>query len=186
MTSDFGLCTISACGYRLGGPGDWLLPGFRPGDQLRAPWYDETNPMHHFAERASAALKARLGVATPEISELPWEFAAAVEVSPAEWTPETGTPPPLSRLLPATSDLVSADRIAADQYVLVISRSRVDRDERDLGFYEDDGDSAGVPDFPGGDPGLDWDRVLVDALTALEFEPDVLPGWLWYRQPLGG
>jgi hypothetical protein len=75
MTADLELHTITAYGYRLGGPGGWQLPGLQPADQLRTAWYDETNPTHQFAERASIRVKARLGLATPELSELPWTFA---------------------------------------------------------------------------------------------------------------
>jgi hypothetical protein len=39
--------TISAYGYRLGGPRAWNLHRFKPGDELRTDWYDETDPTHH-------------------------------------------------------------------------------------------------------------------------------------------
>jgi hypothetical protein len=54
--------------------------------------------------------------------------------------PETSAPPPLSLQLPADSQLRNVDRAAAEQYVLVISESRVDRDEQDLSYYDDDDD----------------------------------------------
>ena len=182
MTADLELHTISAYGYRLGGPGGWQLPGLQPAGQLRTAWYDETNPTHQFVERAGIRVKARLGLATPELSELPWTFATATEVSPDDWTPETSAPPPLSLQLPADSQLRDVDRALAEQFVLVISESQVDRDEQDLSYYDDDDDLAGFAHSQAGAPTAEWDRTLMDALTMLGFEPDGLPRWLWYRQ----
>jgi hypothetical protein len=184
MTADLELHTISAYGYRLGGPGRWQLPGLPPAGQLRTAWYDETNPTHRFVERASMHVQARLGLATPELSELPWTFATAAEVSADDWTPESSAPAPLSLQLPADSQLRDVDRAVAEQYVLVISESQVDRDEQELSYYDDDDDDdlAGFADPQAGAPTAEWDRTLMDALTMLGFEPDGLPRWLWYRQ----
>ena len=184
-TRDVELHTISAYGYRLGGPGSWQLPGLPPAGQLRTAWYDETNPTHQFVERASTHVQARLGLATPELSELPWMFATAAEVSPDEWIPETSAPQPLSLQLPADSHLREVDRALVEQYVLVISESQVDRDEQELSYYvddDDDDDLAGFAHSQAGAPTAEWDRTLMDALTMLGFEPDALPRWLWYRQ----
>lgn len=184
MTADLELHTISAYGYRLGGPGGWQLPGLQPADLLRTAWYDETNPTHQFVERARIRVEARLGLATPELSELPWTFATAAEVSSDDWIPETSAPPPLSLQLSAGPQLRNVDRGAAEQYVLVISASQVDRDEQELSYYDDDDDDdvAGLAHSQTGAPCAEWDRTLLDALTMLGFEPDALPRWLWFRQ----
>lgn len=175
--------TISGYGYRLGGPGNWRLPGMKPADQVRTPWYDETDPTNEFTDRAAMHIKARLGLATPELGDLPWTFETAAEVSPDGWTPETGAPPPLSLQLPVDSTSRLRDRAATEQYLLVIADSQVDRDEQELAYYHDGEDEVGeFEPSPGGAAGAGWDRTLLDALTMLGFEPDTLPGWLWYRQ----
>ncbi|MGC4885597.1 hypothetical protein [Micromonospora sp. DT227] len=48
------LRSMLAYGLDLGGPGDWRLQGFNPGDQLRTDWYDERDPLHDFPTAATA------------------------------------------------------------------------------------------------------------------------------------
>ncbi len=48
--------TYVAYGYRLGGPSTWALAGTAPADRLITPWFDETNPTHDLAARATAEL----------------------------------------------------------------------------------------------------------------------------------
>ena len=176
--------TWSGYGYRLGGSRNWNLHRFRAGDELRTAWYDETDPTHNLANRAEAAPRSRLGFPPEGHAEfaVPYRFVEAVEVSPAGWSRETGAPPLPSHLLPADADVLSPDRVAVAQYVLVIDDSLVDRDAEDLDRYRDD-DIIAVDPAVGmvGDPSLDWDALLVDALTTLGLEPVGMPDWLWFR-----
>jgi hypothetical protein len=57
-----------------------------------------------------------------------------------------------------------------------------DRDAEDLDRYDDDHVPAVDPAVGMvGDPGLDWDTLLIDALTTLGLEPVGMPDWLWFR-----
>ena len=184
MSFGHSIRTLSAYGYRLGGPGAWNLHRVNVGDELRTGWYDERNPLHDFAACAKAATLARLGgpVSGPAEVELPFAFMEAPDVSPLGWTRETGAPPILSHHLPATSELRSLDRVAVAQYVLVVGDSLLDRDEEEAAYYRDD-DSFVLDPALGltGDPRLDWDAILIAALTGLDLEPVGMPDWLWYR-----
>ncbi|MFI9643475.1 hypothetical protein ACIG87_26070 [Micromonospora sp. NPDC051925] len=46
-------------GLDLGGPGDWHLKGFNPGDQLRTDWYDERKPPPRLPHRRHRTLRRR-------------------------------------------------------------------------------------------------------------------------------
>jgi hypothetical protein len=184
MSVGHSIRTLSAYGYRLGGPGAWNLHRVNVGDELRTGWYDERNPLHDFAACAKAATRARLrGPAGGQVDVgLPFAFMEALEVSPPGWTRETGAPPILSDRLPATSQLRSLDRVAVAQYVLVVGDSPLDRDEEEAAHYRDDDSFVVDPAFGlTGDPRLDWDAVLIAALTGLGLEPVGMPDWIWYR-----
>ncbi|GAA0905124.1 hypothetical protein Vau01_066480 [Virgisporangium aurantiacum] len=175
---------MSAYGYRLGGPGAWNLHRVNVGDELRTGWYDERNPLHDFARaprRQPLPVWAGRSAGRP-MSKLPFAFMEALDVSPPGWTREIGAPPILSHHLPATPELRSLDRVAVAQYVLVVGDSLLDRDEEEAAYYRDD-DSFVLDPALGltGDPRLDWDGVLIAALTGLGLEPVGMPDWLWYR-----
>jgi hypothetical protein len=53
--------TISAYGYRLGGPSAWNLHPFKVGVALRTESYAETDPTQQFAQCATVAVRAKLG-----------------------------------------------------------------------------------------------------------------------------
>ncbi|WP_028189002.1 hypothetical protein [Salinispora pacifica] len=175
--------TLSAYGYNLGGPRAWNLYRFGAGDELRTAWYDEADPTHDFVARAKEVAHDRLGLPSNGQAglDLPVVFVETLDVSPPGWTREASAPPTPSYNLPATSDLRSLDRVAIAQFVLVIADSLFDRDAEHLAHHQ--GDDYGLDPAVGiaGDPGLDWDRVLVDTLTTLGLEPVGMPDWLWFR-----
>ncbi|MFB9443149.1 hypothetical protein Dvina_52015 [Dactylosporangium vinaceum] len=199
--------TISAYGYRLGGPRAWNLHGFKPGDELRTDWYDETDPTRQFARCATTAARAKLGypaerpvgdlssffetmVAGAErgspivghvVGELPFSFEEALEVSPPGWTREASGPPQLGHNLPADAEVRSLDRVTADQFVLVVADSLFDRDAESVAQHSGEDYHPDPYTFSVGDPDLDWDDTLIAALTILGMEPVGMPDWLWFR-----
>ena len=175
--------TISAYGYRLGGPRAWNLHRFSVGDELRTDWYDETDPTHQFAQCATMAARAKLGFPAdrPDVGELPFVFAEALEVSPPGWTRETSAPPTPGHILPADAELRSLDRVAVDQFVLVITDSLFDRDAEDLAHHQGEDYRLDPFVYSFGDPDLDWDDTLIAALATLGLEPVGMPDWLWFR-----
>jgi hypothetical protein len=178
--------TVSAYGYRLGGPRAWNLHRFEPGDELRTVWYDETDPTHDFAACATAATMTKLGLPAhghPELA-LPFAFEEALEVSPPGWTRETGAPPQLGHNLPDDHALRSLDRVAVTQFVLVIADSLFDRDAESIAHHSGEDYDLDPAVYSFGDPDLDWDDALIAALTTLGLEPVGVPDWLWFRSTL--
>jgi hypothetical protein len=186
MSLEQSIHTMSAYGYRLGGPRAWNLHRFGPGDELRTDWYDETNPTHNFATCAKTAALAGLGMTAQGDAEPdpPFVFVEALEVSPPGWTRETSAPPSPGHNLPAGSELRSLDRVAVAQFVLVIADSLFDRDEESLANHRGEDYSLDPADYSFGDPNLDWDDALIAALATLGLEPVGMPDWLWYRTAL--
>jgi len=182
MSSRLSIRTLSAYGYNLGGPRAWNLFRFGPGDELRTAWYDETDPTHDFAVRAREAILGRRGVLANDADVgLPVVFVEALEVSSSDWTRETGAPPPPSYNLPGGSDKRSLDRVAVAQFVAVVVDSLFDRDAEDLAHQRGDDYGLDPAISGGGDPHLDWDRVLIDTLTELDLQPVGMPDSLWFR-----
>jgi hypothetical protein len=95
--------TYAAYGFNLGGPGNWAFTGVKPGRRLVVPWYDETDPTHDFAARATTeiarglhhelSLRRRIAY---EI-QTPFFFESVIDVSPPGWTREASAPPPSNR-----------------------------------------------------------------------------------------
>jgi hypothetical protein len=102
-------------------------------------------------------------------------------VSPPGWTHETGAPPQLGHNLPADAALRSLDRVAVAQFVLVIADSLFDRDAESLAHHRGEEYHLDPYVYSFGDPDLDWDDVLIAALTTLGLEPVGMPDWLWFR-----
>lgn len=177
--------TYVAYGYRLGGPGTWALTGTAPTDRLITPWFDETNPTHDLAARATGEL-AKGVISQPPTrrqranfeAQTPIMFDTAIEVSPPGWTREASGEPTLGRQLPPSSALLDLDRPAVNSYVLVVNDSVKHLDAEEAAYYDDgDGDEP----FEVLDPRVDWDSLLDAALTEIGLQMPVLPDWFWYR-----
>ncbi|GLH98833.1 hypothetical protein [Phytohabitans aurantiacus] len=175
--------TFIVYGHQLGGPGNWNLVGFNPGDPLRVPWYDETDPTHDFPERAIAeitdALPAtvdRRRIRHNREARLPFWIDAAVDLSPPGWTREANAPPGPAYLLPPTSDVYALDRPTTPRYVLIIFDSAQDIESADHARYNDEDEQVQLRDHR-----IDWDSLLDAALTELGLQAPGLPDWFWYR-----
>ncbi|MEU8076011.1 hypothetical protein AB0B31_11215 [Catellatospora citrea] len=177
------LYTCVVYGFRLGGPGQWNLTGFSPGDQLRTAWYDEQNPTHDFAERATKEITGPASTATGRVSHepyLPFTFDTAVELSPPGWTKEASAPPTPSYLLSPSLSGPALDEPAPSRFVLLINDSATVVE--DLGYAPEHGlgDSDRIWDHR-----IDWDSVLDAALAELGLQAPTMPDWFWYRGGTG-
>ncbi|WP_432990974.1 hypothetical protein [Dactylosporangium sp. CA-233914] len=112
--------------------------------------------------------------------DLPATVLEALKLSPPGWSRESSAPPPLGSALPAGSELLSPDHVAAARYALIVADSLVDLDEENHAMHREGGEY-----FPNTeetfieDPSLDWDGVLLDAMATLGLEPVGMPDWLW-------
>ena len=177
--------TYVAYGYRLGGPGTWALTGTAPTDRLITPWFDETNPTHDLAARATDELAKGVLSQQPTSSrraaydaQTPIMFDTAIEVSPAGWTREASGEPALGRQLPPSSALLDLDQPAVNSYVLVVNDSVRHLEAAEDALYDDGDDDEPVELL---DLRVDWDSLLDAALTEIGLQMPVLPDWLWYR-----
>jgi len=176
--------TYIAYGYRLGGPGTWAFTGMEPTDRLVTPWFDETNPTHDLAARATEELAKGVLNNPPTTGrraiyhdDIPIMFDTAVEVSPPEWTREANGEPDLGWQLPLSSPLLDLDRPAVSSYVLVANDSVRHLDAEEAARYDDDDDeSSEIMDLR-----VDWDSLLDAALTEVGLQMPCLPDWFWYR-----
>jgi hypothetical protein len=177
--------TYVAYGYRLGGPGNWTLKGMAPTDRLITPWYDETNPTHDLAARATDELVNGFMNRRPTTRQraayetrTPIMFETAIEVSPPDWTREASGEPTLGPHLPPSSPLLDLDRPAPGTYVLVVNDSVRHLDAEEDAYYDasDDDDTFEVRDLR-----VDWDSLLDAALTEVGLQMPGMPDWFWYR-----
>jgi hypothetical protein len=178
--------TYAAYGFKLGGPRSWAFTGMKPGRQLVVPWYDETDPTHDFAARATTeiarglhhelSLRRRIAY---EI-QTPFFFESVIDVSPPGWTREASAPPALEPHLPASSPLRDLDRPQPASYVLVLGDSVSDLDAIEAAYY-DEHDEAADEQLRIHDARIDWDSLLDAALTEIGLQMPGMPDWFWYR-----
>ncbi|XVV10943.1 hypothetical protein ACQP2X_39815 [Actinoplanes sp. CA-131856] len=176
--------TFVVYGYQLGGPGNWALKGMTPQARLTTPWYDETDPTHDLAERATSELTKGLSGHQPTKqqraaydAQTPIMFDKAIEISPPGWTREASGGPALGWQLEPSSPLHDLDRPAANSYVVVVNDS-IEHLEADDEAYYDDEDAEPLKIL---DSRVDWDSLLDAALTELGLQMPSMPDWFWYR-----
>ncbi|GIM95709.1 hypothetical protein Ato02nite_075020 [Paractinoplanes toevensis] len=177
--------TYVAYGYRLGGPSNWAFKGMAPSDRLITPWYDETDPTHDLAARATDELVNGFLNRRPNAqhraayeAQTPTMFDTAIEVSPPDWTREASGEPTLGRHLAPSSPLLDLDRPTPGLYVLVVNDSVRHLDaEEDARYDESEDDEP----FEIGDLRIDWDSLLDAALTEVGLQMPCMPDWFWYR-----
>jgi len=176
--------TFTGYGYNLGGPGNWHLEGTAPGELLRLPWYDETDPTQDFVDALAIALASREPQSDPD-APTPLIVERVIDMSPPGWTREANAPPSPSAVLPPDSAMYDPEKRAHVRYVLIILDSVGDVDA------PEDSDSEEVLELDDGvvigfdgvviDTDPDWDKLFYAALPELGVQVAGAPDWLWFR-----